>query len=40
MSHPQSYSQKADVMKVLSQLDLTPGLLEKMLVVGNKMDRA
>ena len=38
-SHPQSYAQKADVMKVLRQLDLTPGLVESMIEVLNKSDK-
>ena len=36
MSHPQSYAQRADVVKVLGQLNLSPGLVEEMIEVGNK----
>ena len=38
-SHPLSYAQKADVMKVLRQLDLTPGLVESTIEVLNKSDK-
>jgi GTP-binding protein HflX len=39
VSHPQSYAQKADVMKVLHRLDLAPNLVEGILEAGNKADR-
>ncbi len=38
-SHPQYYAQRANVMKVLQQLNLRPSLLENMVEVLNKCDK-
>ena len=38
-SHPQAYAQRANVLKVLAQLDLRPGLIENMVEVVNKVDK-
>lgn len=39
VSHPKSYAQKANVLKVLHQLNLQPQLLEDMIEVLNKADQ-
>lgn len=38
-SHPQAYAQRANVLKVLEQLDLRPQLMESLINVVNKTDK-
>ena len=38
MSHPESESQKQDVLEVLAKLNLKPLLMENIIEVQNKID--